>query len=170
MLMDRFAGRSVSATIRWHGARKEPGHLQRIKDDLIQDALRLAMGERKYVHEGFVIETGPGEIALTRGIFHVAVVQGAFGQGFTTTMATIATCVDNALEAIEASRRYPYASVLIPLLGTGQGGVPAKDAVPQLVERARAFFRARPRSRLREIYFLAYSRQDVELLKLALGR
>jgi hypothetical protein len=25
MLMDRFAGGSVSATIRWHGARKEPG-------------------------------------------------------------------------------------------------------------------------------------------------
>ncbi|MFZ1107687.1 MAG: NUDIX domain-containing protein [Rhodomicrobium sp.] len=167
MMMDRFFGRSVSATIRSLGARKhEDG--KSIAEDTIGKALAAEMGPRSFVKPGTVLWTGAGELAKThnvRQIFHVAAVAGSIGAGLSTSIATIETSIDNVLKAISAKR---YRSALIPLLGTGQGGFPTGDVAPRLVERAHAFFKENPKSLLREVYFLAYSEGDLEILKKAI--
>jgi nudix-type nucleoside diphosphatase (YffH/AdpP family) len=167
MMMDRFFGRSVSATIRSLGARKhEDG--KSIAEDTIGKALAAEMGPRSFVKPGTVLSTTPGELAKThnvRQIFHVAAVAGNIGAGISTSLATIETSIDNVLRAISAKR---YRSALIPLLGTGQGGFPTCDVAPRLVERAYAFLKNNQKSPLREVYFLAYSEGDLEILKKAI--
>jgi nudix-type nucleoside diphosphatase (YffH/AdpP family) len=167
MMMDRFFGRSVSATIRSLGARKhEDG--KSIAEDTIGKALAAEMGSRNFVKAGTVLSTTAGELSKThnvRQIFHVAAVAGGIGAGLSTSIANIETSIDNVLKAISAKR---YRSALIPLLGTGQGGFPTGEVAPKLVERAHAFFKDNPKSALREIYFLAFSEGDLEILKKAI--
>jgi nudix-type nucleoside diphosphatase (YffH/AdpP family) len=167
MMMDRFFGRSVSATIRSLGARKhEDG--RSIAEDTIGKALAAEMGTRNFVKPGTVLSTGPGELARThnvRQIFHVAAVAGNIGAGISTSIATVELALDNVLKAIAAKR---YRTALIPLFGTGNGGYSAVEVAPRLVKRADAFLRDNPKSTLRAVYFLAYSEGDLELLKAAI--
>jgi ADP-ribose pyrophosphatase len=167
MMMDRFFGRSVSATIRSLGARKhEDG--KSIAEDTIGKALAAEMGTRSFVKPGTVLSTGAGELARThnvRQIFHVAAVAGSIGSGLSTSIATIEGAMDAVLKAISAKR---YRSALIPLFATGQGGFPTGEVAPRLVKRACAFFKENPKSALRKIYFLAYSEGDLEILKNAI--
>lgn len=167
MMMDRFFGRSVSATIRSLGARKhEDG--KSIAEDTIGKALSAEMGTRAFVKPGTVLSTGSGELARThnvRQIFHVAAVAGGIGAGLSTSIAAIEASIDNVLKAISAKR---YRSALIPLLGTGQGGFSTGEVAPRLVQRTHAFFKENPKSPLRAVYFLAYSEGDLEILKNAI--
>jgi nudix-type nucleoside diphosphatase (YffH/AdpP family) len=164
MMMDRFFGRSVSATIRSLGARKhEDG--KSIAEDTIGKALAAEMGPRSFVKPGTVLSTTAGELTRThnvRQIFHVAAVAGSIGAGLSTSIASIETSIDNVLKAISAKR---YRSALIPLLGTGQGGFATSEVAPRLVQRAHTFLMDNPKSSLREVYFLAYSEGDLEILK-----
>ena len=57
---------------------------------------------------------------------------------------------------------------VVPMLGTGQGGFPVGRVAPLLVKRALAFFRENQKSPLREVYFLAYSEGDLEVLRNAI--
>lgn len=168
MMMDRFFGRSVSATIRSLGARKhEDG--KSIAEDTIGKALAAELGTRNFVKPGTVIATTAGELASThdvRQIFHVASVAGNIGAGLSTSLANLDLSIDNVLKAISAKR---YRSALIPLLGTGQGGFPVGDVAPRLVRRAYSYLKENPKMPLREVYFLAYSEGDLEVLKSAIG-
>jgi len=74
--------------------------------------------------------------------------------------------MDNVLRAISAGKH--YRSALVPMLGTGQGGFPVGRVAPLLVKRTLAFFRENPKSPLREVYFLAYSEGDLEILRNAI--
>ncbi len=170
MMMDRFFGRSVSATIRFLGAQRHSNG-QDVEKDTIGRALLDALGDRSYVAPASVIETTSGSLAnapyYVKRIFHVAAVQGRMGQGksgqgLTATLKTLAQCMDNVLAEIAAKK---YRSVLVPMLATGQGGHPVQDVAPVLVERALAFLKSRPKSPLKEIYFLAYSVGDKEDLQ-----
>jgi ADP-ribose pyrophosphatase len=169
MMMDRFFGRSVSATIRSLGARKnEDG--RSIADDTIGKALTAELGPRSFVRVGTVIQTGAGELERThnvRRLFHVASVAGSIGSGLSTTLQNIELAMDNVLRAISAAKR--YRSALVPIFGTGQGGFLAGDVIPLLVKRVLVFFRENPKSTLREVYFLAYSEGDLETLKNAIS-
>jgi ADP-ribose pyrophosphatase len=168
MMMDRYFGRSVSATIRSLGAKKlEDG--RSIAEDTIGKALAAQMRNRSFVKPGTVIRTTAGELQRThnvRQIFHVASVAGNAGMGFSTSLANFELSIDNVLKAISAERR--YRSALVPIFGTGQGGYLVDQVAPLLVKRALAFFRENPKSPLREIYFLAYSEGDLDILRNAI--
>ncbi len=175
MMMDRFFGRSVSATIRHGGAAKFEDS-DRVREDTIADALRLALRGRTFVKPATVLETTAGELERThnvRRIFHVGAVEGVIGQGVKPNEEMLERCVDQVLTAIDvASQRslsprtfWPYRSVLIPMLGTGEGGFSVQEVAPLLVERAIAYLEAHPKSALREIYFVAYSFGDGQVLE-----
>jgi O-acetyl-ADP-ribose deacetylase (regulator of RNase III) len=75
--------------------------------------------------------------------------------------------VDAVLTAIDASAKnmlWPYRSVLIPMLGTGEGGFQVHDVAPRMVDRAVAYLERNRKSVIREIYFVAYSLEDREVL------
>jgi ADP-ribose pyrophosphatase len=168
MMMDRFFGRSVSATIRSLGARKyEDG--RSIAEDTIGKALAAELRPRSFVKPGTVLQTHAGELEKThnvRRIFHVASVAGSIGAGLATSFSNIELSMDNTLRAISAAKR--YRSALVPMMGTGQGGFPVGRVAPLLVKRTLAFFRENPKSSLREVYFLAYSAGDLEILRNAI--
>ncbi len=168
MMMDRFFGRSVSATVRSLGARKhEDG--RSIAEDTIGKALAAELRPRSFVKPGTVLQTHAGELESThnvRRIFHVASVAGSIGSGLSSSLSNIEISMDNVLKAISAAKR--YRSALVPMLGTGQGGFPVGRVAPLLVKRTLAFFRENPKSPLREVYFLAYSEGDLEILRNAI--
>jgi len=168
MMMDRFFGRSVSATIRSLGARKhEDG--RSIAEDTIGKALAAELRPRSFVKPGTVLQTNAGELENThnvRRIFHVGCVAGSIGSGLSTSLSNIELSMDNVLKAISSGKR--YRSALVPMLGTGQGGFPVGRVAPLLVKRTLAFFRENPKSPLREVYFLAYSEGDLEILRNAI--
>ncbi|MGO8954204.1 MAG: NUDIX domain-containing protein [Rhodomicrobium sp.] len=169
MMMDRFFNRTVSATIRTHGAKKHENG-RSIAEDTIGKALAAEMGNRNFVKPGTVLMTGAGDLERThnvRQIFHVASVAGGIGTGLSTTLANIELSMDNVLNAIAAKR---FRSALVPIFGTGQGGYPVSDVAPLLVKRAVAFFKEHPKSTLKKIYILAYSEGDLEILKSAIAR
>ncbi len=168
MMMDRFFGRSVSATIRSLGAKKHQDG-RSIAEDTIGKALAAELGTRNFVKPGTVFKTAAGELARThnvRKIFHVASVAGQIGTGLSTSLANLDLSMDNVLQAISEDKRYK--SALFPIFGTGQGGFPVPDVIPRLVQRAVSFFKENPKSRLKEIYFLAYSEGNLEILRSAI--
>lgn len=174
MLMDRFFGRSVSAAIRWHGAskRKLSNGREVVERDIIADAIRRQLDGRNFVRIGEAIETEPGELARkgVRSIFHLAIAEGFYEQGLKTDVPTLKSCVDRVLEKIEAKNTTslrPYRSVLVPMIGTGQGGPSVREVAPALVDSAAAFFTAHPRCRLRAVYFVAFALDDLLALKTA---
>ncbi|MGC2395851.1 MAG: hypothetical protein WA579_07625, partial [Rhodomicrobium sp.] len=91
---------------------------------------------------------------------------GSIGAGLATSFSNIELSMDNILKAISAGKR--YRSALAPMLGTGQCGFPVGRVAPLLVKRTLAFFRENPKSPLREVYFLAYSAGDLEILRNAI--
>jgi ADP-ribose pyrophosphatase len=170
MMMDRFFGRSVSASIRSLGAKKHAGG-SAIFEDTIGKALAAEMGTRNFVKLGTVFQTTPGELAAThnvRAVFHVASVAGSIGSGLSASLEKLELSMDNVLKAISDARRYN--SALIPIFGTGQGGYLVSEVAPKLVQRALTFFKENPKAPLKEIYFLAYSEGDLEILKSAIAR
>lgn len=187
MIMDRFFGRSISAVIRYCGARKYSG-TQRVEEDTIGNALRAEMGKRPFVKPAFVVHTTSGELAraphAVRRIFHVAAaygqigdttvtgeISGPVGQGATTNIKTLEQCVLNVLNEIEIASNWPagfsaepYRSVIFPIMGTGESGLFVDAVAERLVAKAIAFFEGRPKAHLQRIYFLAYSAADENIL------
>lgn len=173
MMMDRFFGRSVSATIRYAGARKFENS-DKVLEDTIAEALRAKMNGRNFVKPTTVIDTTSGALAKSHNvkrIFHVAAVEGQIGQGLKPSLETLEQCIDEVLKAIDArsgwlnGKAVPYRSVLIPLLGTGDGGFPVKAVVPRLVQRAIVYLEENKRSRINRVFFVAFSLGDREELQ-----
>ena len=179
MQMDRFFGISVSATIRRLGAEKSAdGMLYR---DTIAEALRRAMGGELFVKPGTIVVTEPGDLAehpyYVLKLFHAAAVQGQPGRGLTSDPVTVAHCLTNAIERVVTlnadarwwhplrARRQVYRSMLVPLLGTGQGLARAEDVAAALVPAAVEALKRQPENGLRELYFSAYTDKVVGLLR-----
>ncbi len=72
-------------------------------------------------------------------------------------------CVDNVLAEVEAKRR--YTSIVIPMLGTGEGGLSVNEVARPLISRAIEFFKRYPGAKLAKIYFIPYSAVDAETVK-----
>jgi ADP-ribose pyrophosphatase len=168
MMMDRVIGRTISANIRYGGAEKdEAGN---IYEDTIADDLRKRLGRRGYVRLGTVIETVPGALRDkgVKRIMHVAGVQGAGpGMGVRADPAMVEMCVARVLEAAERrssgfrlmSRR--DRSILIPMIGCGDGGLAVEEAAAHIVSAVHAFSQQHPAPTLSEIYLLAYTKRDL---------
>ncbi len=176
MIMDRFIGRSISANIRYLGADKDSAG--NLTEDLINTALTNEIGPQAPVRIGTVIETGPGLLSRTHGvelILHVATVRGAgAGLGVKADVGDLGRCTTNVLmRADEINKRWAWLkqvewigrllgmriceSILIPMIGAGDGGLEIGKIVPELFSAATKYYRDNPATTLREIYFLAYT-------------
>ena len=168
MKMARPYDRSISAVIRYAGAVKTIGG--NIKEDVIYDELReiMARDQERYVVEGNVIYTEPGDLARTHGvrkIFHVAAARGSLGDGY-APVQNIGNCVTNVLRKADSEEFAAdgLRSILIPLIGTGTSRGDLDENVPTLVDRALRHY-LEGDTRLEEVLFLAWSEPEFETVR-----
>ncbi|GLW10097.1 hypothetical protein Misp01_52260 [Microtetraspora sp. NBRC 13810] len=159
MDMSRIDEPTISATIRFHGGRRDDvGHLVR---DTIALELAERMTGRSHVPAGTVLVTGPGELQEShqvRRILHVAAVEGEPGSGYRPVM-DLERCVRNILAEVDrlATAGETLRSVVLPLLGTGAGNSDLHKTVNSLLAATVAYFRSHTASRIRVVYLLAYT-------------
>jgi O-acetyl-ADP-ribose deacetylase (regulator of RNase III) len=163
MEMARYYECSISGIIRYLGAKKRAG---RVIDDTVAKLLREEVGENANVPAGQVIVTGAGELEKTHNvkrIFHAAAVFGQIGQGF-SPIADVSRCVKEALaEASSADLKdVGIRSILFPLMGAGQGGGKPQEVAHLLIRTALAWLGSNQNARLKEVYFLCWTKKDLE--------
>lgn len=167
MEMDRLIGSSVSARMRHAGAAKNAD--ERVIEDTIADALRKSMRGRYESEIGTVHDTTSGSLQehnKVKRIFHVASVRGLIGKGTPADLKEVCGVVRKALSAVERRNgrwgTSRCASALLPMIGTGDGGLKTEHAFPEIVKGALEFFaEGKPRI-LRAIHISAYSRDDAD--------
>ncbi|WP_329323183.1 MULTISPECIES: macro domain-containing protein [unclassified Streptomyces] len=159
MEMSRITEHTVSATIRYHGSRRNTlGH---VVDDTIALELAGLMSGQTQVAAGHVLVTGAGELCAShqvQRIVHVAAVEGEPASGFRQVM-DLERCVRNILTTVDRlnSEGDVLRSVVLPLLGTGGGNSDLRATVASLVASAVAYFEAHRGSDIRTVYLLAYT-------------
>jgi ADP-ribose pyrophosphatase len=175
MTMDRFIGRTISANIRYGGAEKDDGGS--VIEDRIADALRDKLGRRGHVKIGTVIETEAGALSAdnnVRRILHIATVKSVAGPGggVVADQADLPRCVDRVLTYAHKRNQKLFRRrdrhILIPMLGTGDGGLSVERVAPELISAAVDFLRLNPDTSLKEVYFLAFSARHKEACDMAL--
>jgi ADP-ribose diphosphatase len=170
MMMDRFLGKSISANIRYLGAAKDQDG--NVTEDTIEESLRTAVGQRPRVEIGTVLDTESGSLRTSHRvmrILHVASVKGVgFGQGVKAVRSDLAYCVKQVLNKTDdlnkrlwnRFRKTKYQSILIPMLGAGDGGLQVEEVAETIIPVAIEYFENHPTSVLEEIYFLAFTGRD----------
>lgn len=169
MEMSRVSERTVSATIRYYGGERDAaGHLVR---DLVAAELAVR-SQGAQLAPGQVLVTGPGGLEASndvRRIVHVAAVEGEPGSGF-RQVRDLGRCVRNILGEVDRLNAggESLRSVVLPLLGTGDGNSDLARTAEALVTAAAGYLRARPASRIRTVYLLAYTDEQAALCRAAL--
>ena len=166
MQMARHYEQSISATIRYEGARKDANGY--VVDDLIAKDLRKVTRGRD-VQAGMIVVTTSGELESSNNvkrIFHAASVIGEPGGGY-RPIHNIAQCVRNALKKADSAELADLElhSILFPLMGAGTTRSSAQEKADKLIDEAIEYLRQNPRSRIERIYFLAYTEQDREIFR-----
>jgi nudix-type nucleoside diphosphatase (YffH/AdpP family) len=176
MLMDRIIGRTISARIRLLGANKdEQGN---VVEDTISEGLRAAVGVRGHVKIGRVLVTDSGNLAAThkvKRILHAATVQASVDGGVKASLETLASCVTSVLETAEKINRAGWnlfvnlvrelcrlkprycESILIPLIGAGDGGLSPEEAARAIIPAAVDHMGSQKLPTLRKVFFIAYN-------------
>lgn len=183
MVMDRFTGRTISATIRWLGAEKDLN--DNATEDTIGNALSNAIKHVQHVRIGTVIETTAGALENNgvKRIYHVAAVKGEGpGQGFRADLGDVGRCVRNVLQWADRRNRHPWTvlkssfspralnkSILFPMIGTGDGGLDVETVAEELIRSTIEFFQDRDTTNLKEIYFLSFTQRHKEACESALN-
>jgi O-acetyl-ADP-ribose deacetylase (regulator of RNase III) len=179
MEMARLHDDSVSACIRYFGAKRRPtGQVER---DTIAAELRRRMGINMSAEPGTVIPTSAGQLKRTNGvkvILHVAGQHGEPGKGY-MPIRNYTRCVVQALKSSELlNRDYwywwryggPFRSIIFPLFGTRSSDRDPQDVTDNLIFSAKTFLEARPNSAIERVYFLAYTDADRDLCETAFSR
>jgi O-acetyl-ADP-ribose deacetylase (regulator of RNase III) len=168
MEMSRHSEYSVSAVIRFGGARRD--ETGRVIEDLIADELRRRVAGHQPVVPATVMVTGPGLLAASNGvrhIIHVAAVQGEPTDGYRQVI-DVGRCVSNVLTEAErlAGVDHAVTSIVFPLLGAGVGGGEVSSTVGTMinatVEHFRRSCRGGPSRRIRTVLFLAHTEYESE--------
>ena len=168
MQMARFFDRGVSASIRYLGAAR--GSDGAIYEDTIANELRRAVSGQVFVRPGSVLVTGSGSLFAShdvKKIFHVACVQHQRNGGVYTDMNAGADGLRRALTMAEELnhsfwhwvrhfRRQPIRSMLVPLIGAGNGGADPEDVARLLIRETIKQLQSSPSAKLREVYFIAF--------------
>ena len=168
MQMARHNEFSVSAIIRYWGALRDLSG--RVITDVVADELAAQLDDSRPLAPGTAIVTEAGALRDSnnvRRVIHVAAVHGEPGAGF-RQVQNIDTCVTNALVQAEALAGEDPAvrTVLFPLLGTGTATGEGPEATARtMLLAALAFLADRPRTRLRTLYFLAYTVAELSVLR-----
>ena len=163
MQMCRFYERSVSAIIRYLGAKKDIAGY--VVEDVIADGLAEVMGDNLVVQPATALVTGAGELQRTHNvkkIFHVASVHGEIGFGY-RPINNIEYCVTNALEKADSKefQSLGLKSILLPLMGTGRAKGNLKEIAEKLIHAAISYLETTENSTVECVYFLTWT--DVEL-------
>ncbi|WP_155353394.1 macro domain-containing protein [Acrocarpospora macrocephala] len=161
MEMARFEEHSVSAIIRYLGARRD--ETGQVVEDRIADALVQKVGRHGQVAPCTAIATDSGNLLgsnRVRSIVHVATVQGEPGAGY-RQVHDIGHCVTKALDAAErlAAAEPAHTTILFPILGAGVGGAEPTGTLRTLVGAALDHLLT-VRGGIRTVLFLAYSTTD----------
>jgi len=165
MQMARFFDRSISSVIRYCGAEKDEGG--NVTKDIIADELTALVGQNGSKAPGTIIVTGAGELSETndvRKIFHAAAVQGQPGAGY-VPVNDIAACIKNALKKADHNNYKDdnLKSILFPLMGTGTGRGELEEKAAELINAAVAQLVLEPPCKIESVYFLARTKQDLEV-------
>jgi len=170
MMMDRIIGKTVSARIRYRGAKKENENT--IDEDTIQEALRGVVGEGGHVRIGTVLSTVSGMLAnppwRVERILHVATVEGGPGEGVKADLGNLTKCVKNVLKRadFENNRLWRLVfktylrSIIFPMLGAGDGGLTVESVAENLIPAAIDYLQNDPDATLQQIYFIALKTRD----------
>ena len=164
MQMARHLDCSISATIRYYGAKRSAG---RIVEDTIAEELLKVVGKDANVPAGEVIVTGAGELERRNGVkkvFHAASVTGQPCEGY-RTIEDVGVCVRNALEKFDDDelKDVELKSILVPLMGTGTARGQLEPNARRLIEVAISYLVSHPKSRVEQVYFLTWSEQEREV-------
>lgn len=164
MQMARHFERSISATIRYLGAKRD--RAGRVMDDLIARELLEAAGSGD-VPAGVVIPTSSGELLKSHNvkkIFHAASVVGQVGYGY-KPITEITDCIHNALKLVDSDEmaNENIQSILFPLMGTGTTRLDSQGIAERLIDTAISYVEEKPDTKIQKIYFLAYHEEDLEL-------
>ena len=161
MEMARFYENSVSGIIRYMGARKDG--VGNVKEDLIAEMLRREVGNNIVVQHATVLATGSGELERTNGvkkILHAAAVHGQVGIGY-EPIGNIHQCVSNSLVKAD-SLNENLTSILLPLFATGMAEGDSESISAKLINEAVNYLQSTPNSKLKDVYFLAYTDEELE--------
>jgi O-acetyl-ADP-ribose deacetylase (regulator of RNase III) len=163
MQMSRFYERSISAIIRYLGAKKD--NVGNVSEDIIANELAEIMGDNLAVQPATVLATGAGELQRTHNvkrIFHVASVHGEIGVGY-KPIDNIEFCVTNALEKADSEelKSLGLKSILFPLMGTGGAKGNLKEIAGKLIHAAISYMETAENGTLEDAYFLMWI--DIEL-------
>jgi O-acetyl-ADP-ribose deacetylase (regulator of RNase III) len=170
MKMSRFEDYTISAIIRYDGARQDPAG--RVIEDTIADELERKVAGFCPVAAGTAVATGPGRLALThnvRAVVHVAAVYGEPGAGY-RQIRDVGRCVTSALaEADRTADHDREISVLFPLLGTGQGRGSIELTATVLVGAAVDYLASVPGTRVGAVWFLAHTYEELAAITAAVS-
>jgi nudix-type nucleoside diphosphatase (YffH/AdpP family) len=176
MMMDRVIGKTISANIRYLGAEKDDEG--NVFEDTVANDLKRRIGRRGFVRLGTVVETESGALSEfgVKRIIHIAAVEGQGpGAGVKADPRRIADCVTKVLNYADSRNRSfklfgsTFKSILIPMLGAGDGGLTSEQVAPCIVDAAANFHADRPETQLGEIYILAYTARDRAAIEQAIA-
>jgi Macro domain len=163
MQMARFFDQSVSAAIRYFGAKRRANG--DVEEDTIALQLKKQVGDVSTVQPATVLVTGSGELEKSnkvKKIFHVAAVIGQARRGY-RTMDGVEDCVTNALR--EAAKFPDYKTILFPLLGTGTAKDDIRTTADRLFRAAISFLEKNPASKIESIYFLNFTDDQLDVCR-----
>ncbi len=171
MQMSRHYEKSISATIRYMGAKKDD--FGRVVEDTIAEELHQAVGSGD-VPAGIVKDTTSGELKQSNNVkkvFHAASVVGQPGNGY-QLIDNVSRCIDNALKLADSDklRNEGIRSILFPLMGTVTARANAQKVADELIESAVCYFLDYPKARINKVFFLAYTEQDLQICLSKLDR
>jgi O-acetyl-ADP-ribose deacetylase (regulator of RNase III) len=163
MQMSRFYERSISAIIRYLGAKKDSAGY--VSEDVIANELAEVMGDHLVVQPATVLATGAGELQRTHNVkkvFHVASVHGEIGVGY-RPIRNIEFCVTNSLQKADSEelKSLGLKSVLFPLMGAGIAKGNLKEIAEKLMYAAVSYMETTANSTVEVAYFLMWT--DIEL-------
>jgi len=168
MQMSRVFEKSISAVIRYYGARRDSAG--NIEEDIIADELNAALKGAKVVLPASVYLTSGGQLKASHGvkiIAHVASVTGQVGVGW-IPIDNIHRCVTSVLNAVNGT---DVQSVLFPLMGTGQAAGKRKinEIAQAQIEMAVDFLSTHPQGNINSVCFLAWSESAYGICKSAIA-
>ncbi|WP_447970175.1 macro domain-containing protein [Nitrospira sp. M1] len=165
MQMARFFDRSISSVIRYLGAKKhQTGH---VVEDTIADELSRIMEHYTHVPPTTVIATEAGELEATHGVkkvFHVASVEGVLGQGY-CPIRNVEACVTTVLQKANSTEysSLNLRSLLFPIIGAGTGMGNLSNTAERLFHAAIAYLESHPSCAIDRVYFLTWSKNELEV-------
>lgn len=184
MEMGRLHDNSVSALIRYHGAKKDSrGH---VVEDTIVKHLKKVLGRRAWagVEPGTIVCTRAGQLERedanrVKLLLHVAAQYSEPTQGYQTIRGYM-RCMTNVLSEIDrqnnlgskaVTTKGPIKSVIFPLFGTSGGDAgDAQDITYDLFRAAAEYLTTWPKTQIERVAFLAYTDNDLELCTTAAQR